>query len=67
LRYGRVAPLYCAVRPGLTGPWQVEGDEGTSYAQRVEFDRLYVLNRSLAGDMRLALRTGLVMLRLTGR
>jgi exopolysaccharide production protein ExoY len=67
LRYGRVAPLYYAVRPGLTGPWQVEGDEGTTYAERVDFDRLYILNRSLAGDMRLVLRTALVMLRLTGR
>jgi lipopolysaccharide/colanic/teichoic acid biosynthesis glycosyltransferase len=67
LRYGRVAPLYCAVRPGLTGLWQVEGGEGTSYAERVELDRRYILDRSLARDIGLALRTACVMLRLTGR
>jgi exopolysaccharide production protein ExoY len=66
LRYGRVAPLYCAVRPGLTGLWQVEGNETTSYSNRVELDRRYILDRSFAGDIFIVLRTVTVMLRRTG-
>jgi lipopolysaccharide/colanic/teichoic acid biosynthesis glycosyltransferase len=41
-RYGRWYRYYIAVRPGLTGIWQVSGRNDTTYRQRVAMDRLYV-------------------------
>lgn len=64
--YGRWARLYCSVRPGLTGLWQVSGDAETTYAERIAMDRDYVENRSLVRDLMILLRTGPVVLRRTG-
>ncbi len=55
--YGLYAPLYCSVRPGITGPWQVGGRSDLTYAERVALDTEYVQNRSLAGDIILLLKT----------
>lgn len=56
-KYGDAASAYFAVRPGLTGMWQVSGRSDTSYAERVRLDRHYVESRSFAGDMVIILRT----------
>jgi undecaprenyl-phosphate galactose phosphotransferase len=48
---------YCAVRPGLTGLWQVSGRSRTSYEERVELDVAYVRNWSLYVDLRILFRT----------
>ncbi|MCJ2012623.1 sugar transferase [Methylobacterium sp. J-076] len=56
-KYGEAASAYFAVRPGLTGAWQVSGRSDTSYAERVRLDRQYVESRSFAGDMVIILRT----------
>lgn len=56
-KYGDAASAYFAVRPGLTGMWQVSGRSDTSYAERVRLDRQYVESRSFAGDMVIILRT----------
>jgi lipopolysaccharide/colanic/teichoic acid biosynthesis glycosyltransferase len=66
-RYGCVARLYCSVRPGLTGLWQVRGAEDTSYEERVAMDRDYIENPSILRDFGLLLRTSSVMLRRGGR
>lgn len=50
-RYGHGFKHYCAVRPGITGLWQVSGRNNLSYRRRVALDRLYVRSRSLAGDI----------------
>jgi exopolysaccharide production protein ExoY len=60
------AALYCSVRPGLTGLWQVSGRSGTSYKQRVELDARYVHERSLGMDIRILLRTPVAVLRRDG-
>ncbi|MES2712406.1 MAG: sugar transferase [Pseudomonadota bacterium] len=60
------AELYCSVRPGLTGLWQVSGRSGTSYKQRVELDARYVRERSLAMDVKILLRTPIAVLRRDG-
>jgi lipopolysaccharide/colanic/teichoic acid biosynthesis glycosyltransferase len=65
--YGPVAPLLCSVLPGITGPWQISGRNGTTYAERVEIDRRYVLGRSILGDVRVLLMTPSVLVRATGR
>lgn len=37
-RYGRYFGHYCAVRPGITGLWQISGRNDVSYRRRVAFD-----------------------------
>ncbi|WP_244931717.1 exopolysaccharide biosynthesis polyprenyl glycosylphosphotransferase [Nocardioides sp. W7] len=46
-----------AVRPGLTGLWQVSGRSDLSWDETVRLDLSYVDNWSLALDARIALRT----------
>jgi undecaprenyl-phosphate galactose phosphotransferase len=61
LRYGRNVAHYLAVRPGLTGLWQVKGRSDTSYRRRVAMDTYYVLNQGIGLDLRiLAATTGAV-------
>ena len=40
-RYGRWFSYYCAVKPGVTGLWQVNGRNDVSYRRRVALDVLY--------------------------
>lgn len=47
-RYGRHFALYCSVKPGVTGLWQVQRAADTSYRRRVAFDVAYTRSRSLA-------------------
>jgi len=56
-RYGRYFEEYCAVRPGLTGLWQVSGRNDISYRRRVSIDCYYVRNKSLALDLAILFRT----------
>jgi len=46
-----------SVRPGITGLWQVSGRSNVSYEERVEFDRLYLADRSLRMDLKIFLLT----------
>lgn len=55
--YGAAAQHYMAVRPGITGPWQVSGRSDTSYAQRVALDVAYVTHPSILTDVKILLRT----------
>jgi exopolysaccharide production protein ExoY len=45
-RYGRHFAVYCQVRPGVTGLWQVQRDADTSYRRRVAYDVAYARSRS---------------------
>jgi Undecaprenyl-phosphate galactose phosphotransferase WbaP len=56
-RYAADIATYCAVRPGLTGLWQVSGRSQTSYARRVQLDVSYVRNWSLLRDLSILLKT----------
>lgn len=40
-RYGKYIADYCAIRPGLTGLWQISGRNDVSYRRRVAFDVIY--------------------------
>ncbi|AID34089.2 exopolysaccharide biosynthesis protein [Mesorhizobium sp. SEMIA 3007] len=55
--YGSAAVYYLKSRPGLTGLWQVSGRNDVSYDSRVAFDRHYVENWSLFGDVRIIIKT----------
>lgn len=50
-----------AVRPGITGLWQVSGRNRLTYFEMCEMDVLYVRSWSLWTDLRIILRTPWVM------
>ena len=56
-RYGEHKRLYFAVKPGMTGLWQVSGRNNLTYAQRVALDARYVETRTLWMDLRILART----------
>ena len=56
-KYGANYQAYAAVRPGITGLWQISGRNNTSYEERVEFDEYYVRNWSVILDLYIAFRT----------
>jgi exopolysaccharide production protein ExoY len=56
-KYGRRFRQYCAVKPGITGLWQVSGRNDTSYRTRVALDCLYAKRRSLLLDAQVLLAT----------
>jgi len=55
--YGNHWPHYCAMRPGITGLWQVSGRNRLPYAKRVELDAYYADNWSIWLDLQILLRT----------
>jgi len=52
-----------AVKPGITGLWQVSGRSRLSMRAALELDVEYVLRRSLALDLSILLRTGPALFR----
>jgi lipopolysaccharide/colanic/teichoic acid biosynthesis glycosyltransferase len=48
---------YCAVKPGITGLWQVSGRNDIGYAERVALDREYAKSLSPATDGWIVLKT----------
>jgi lipopolysaccharide/colanic/teichoic acid biosynthesis glycosyltransferase len=66
LRYGREAAMYLAVKPGLTGLWQVKGRSDTTYRRRVAMDRYYVLNQNVLLDLYILAATPGVVLKRAG-
>jgi lipopolysaccharide/colanic/teichoic acid biosynthesis glycosyltransferase len=65
------APLYpgsayYALRPGITGPWQVSARNDCSFAERARFDTDYERNLSFWTDLKLLLATVKVVVRATG-
>ncbi|MCE7081300.1 sugar transferase [Streptomyces sp. ST2-7A] len=56
-RYGPVEHRRLDVRPGLTGPWQVEGRSELSWEESLALDLSYTDNWSLTGDLDVLART----------
>jgi len=56
-RYGTRFRHYCAVKPGITGLWQVSGRNDVSYRRRVAMDTFYARHKSLAWDVKLLFLT----------
>ena len=50
-RFGASFHAYCAVRPGMTGLWQVSGRSSTTYEERVRMDEEYVQSWSMTRDL----------------
>jgi len=66
LRYGRKVAHYLAVKPGLTGLWQVKGRSDTTYRRRVAMDTYYVHNQSILFDLRILAATAAAVWRRAG-
>ena len=61
-RYGDKKRHYFAVKPGMTGLWQVSGRNNLTYAQRVALDARYVETRTVWMDLRILARTVSVLI-----
>jgi exopolysaccharide production protein ExoY len=55
---------YLALRPGLTGLWQVAGRSRVASTTRIELDREYARTCGFATDVKILIRTPLAVLRL---
>jgi exopolysaccharide biosynthesis polyprenyl glycosylphosphotransferase len=56
-RYGDQRASFLALKPGITGLWQVSGRSQISYNDRVKMDVFYVENWSLGLDVSILFRT----------
>lgn len=65
-KYGEKDVFYKAVRPGVTGLWQVSGRNEISYEERVSLDQTYTKSVSFLGDIKIILKTVDAMLKRTG-
>jgi lipopolysaccharide/colanic/teichoic acid biosynthesis glycosyltransferase len=66
VKYGACFADYCAVKPGLTGLWQVSGRNDVSYARRVALDRYYVRRKSFVYDLGIVMMTVPAVLKARG-
>jgi len=55
--YGSYWNHYCAVRPGITGLWQISGRNEVSYRRRAAMDAEYVARLSMLRDLSILLKT----------
>ncbi|MEM0325199.1 MAG: exopolysaccharide biosynthesis polyprenyl glycosylphosphotransferase [Candidatus Aenigmatarchaeota archaeon] len=59
-KYGKYFELYKAVKPGITGLWQISGRNNISYNERVKLDTWYVKNWTIEMDIMILIRTSLI-------
>lgn len=57
---------YYALRPGITGLWQVSERNAADFARRADLDRQYERKMGLIGDLRILMVTARAVLRGTG-
>jgi lipopolysaccharide/colanic/teichoic acid biosynthesis glycosyltransferase len=57
VRYASRYRYYCKVKPGLTGLWQVNGRNDTTYNRRVALDTLYVRHQSVLLNLKILAAT----------
>jgi lipopolysaccharide/colanic/teichoic acid biosynthesis glycosyltransferase len=62
-KYGEQQHILRSVKPGLTGYWQVNGRQETSYSERVTMDSYYIQNWSLLLDLKILLLTPIKVLK----
>ncbi|MBB5731583.1 lipopolysaccharide/colanic/teichoic acid biosynthesis glycosyltransferase [Altererythrobacter atlanticus] len=56
-RYGKYLIYYCAVRPGITGLWQISGRNDVHYRRRVAFDVVYARKCRVSDNLRIMFLT----------
>ncbi|QCQ20846.1 sugar transferase [Desulfoglaeba alkanexedens] len=59
--------IYCSIKPGITGPWQIGKRSDTEdYQERVELDTWYAVNRNFWLDLKIICLTVVKVLRGSG-
>jgi exopolysaccharide production protein ExoY len=66
VKYGRFFRYYCAVRPGITGLWQISGRNHVSYSRRVAMDAIYAKRKTVLLDIKIIAATIPAVLSRTG-
>jgi len=61
-KYGEYFEYFKAVKPGITGLWQVSGRNDVDYDQRVQLDVWYVRNWSVGLDIIILIKTFVAVL-----
>ncbi|MGZ5208869.1 MAG: sugar transferase, partial [Sulfuricurvum sp.] len=61
-KYGEYYNYFTAVKPGISGLWQVSGRNDIDYDERVQLDVWYVRNWSIGLDMEILIKTAIVVL-----
>lgn len=56
-KYGNKIDSYKSVRPGITGIWQINGRNDTSYEKRVDLDFKYARETNIKLDLFILLKT----------
>jgi lipopolysaccharide/colanic/teichoic acid biosynthesis glycosyltransferase len=65
-RYGEAGWIFDFMKPGLTGYWQVHGDQEAGYDRRISMDLFYAKNWSHLLDLKILIRTPSRVLRGSG-
>jgi lipopolysaccharide/colanic/teichoic acid biosynthesis glycosyltransferase len=65
-KYGEAGWIFNSMKPGLTGYWQVHGNQEAGYDSRVNMDLFYMENWSIWFDLKILMRTPLRVLRGSG-
>jgi exopolysaccharide biosynthesis polyprenyl glycosylphosphotransferase len=60
--FGETARILFHVRPGITGPWQVEGGNSLPYEERVRLNAYYIEHWSLLLDIVILFKTAWVVI-----
>ncbi len=65
-KYGIYGNKLLTIKPGLTGNWQAGGRSDTTYDERVQLDMEYIDKRSFLMDIKIILKTVLVVFKKEG-
>jgi len=64
--YGDKKNIYLAMKPGVTGLWQVSGRSNVKDSERVNLDIKYYKNKSLINDIKIIFKTVVEVINRTG-
>lgn len=62
VEYGSKKNQFLSAKPGITGYWQVSGRSSVGYPERVDIELYYVQNQSLKLDLKILLKTVILVL-----
>lgn len=65
-KYGDFKDILLSMKPSMTGYWQVNGRQNTSYDERVKMDIYYIENCSFTLDLTIFLLTPITVLKAQG-